>query len=54
MTDNRISIIGSGWVGAAIGMGFLELGDNVIFYDIIKKKLPNFSKNPLHFWFFLI
>ena len=40
----RISIIGSGWVGTAIGKGLAKLGNKVIFYDIVdKKELPNFS-----------
>ncbi len=41
---SRISIIGSGWVGTAIGKGLAKLGNRVIFYDIVDKKgLPNFS-----------
>jgi UDPglucose 6-dehydrogenase len=38
-----ISIIGSGWVGTAIGKGLIELGNEVIFYDIADKNLPNFT-----------
>jgi UDP-glucose 6-dehydrogenase len=30
----KISIIGSGFVGTAIGKGLIELGNGVIFYDI--------------------
>ena len=41
----RISIIGSGFVGQVIGKGFLKLGNRVIFYDIVDKDLPNFTKN---------
>jgi len=41
----RISIIGSGWVGMAIGKGFAELGNEIIFYDIVDKALPNFTKD---------
>jgi UDPglucose 6-dehydrogenase len=41
----KISIIGSGWVGAIIGKGFSELGYEVIFYDIENKNLPNFTKD---------
>lgn len=41
----KISILGSGWVGTAIGRGFLELGNKVIFYDVVDKDLPNFTKN---------
>ncbi|MBE0515884.1 MAG: UDP-glucose/GDP-mannose dehydrogenase family protein [Methanophagales archaeon] len=41
---SRISIIGSGWVGTAIGKGLAKLGNTVIFYDVVdKKELPNFS-----------
>jgi UDPglucose 6-dehydrogenase len=43
---SRISIIGSGWVGTAIGRGLAKLGNKVIFYDVVdKKELPNFSKD---------
>lgn len=43
---SRISIIGSGWVGTAIGMGLAKLGNNVIFYDVVDKKgLQNFSRD---------
>ena len=41
----RISIIGSGFVGQAIGKGFLRLRNRVIFYDIVDKDLPNFTKD---------
>ena len=41
----KISIIGSGWVGTAIGKGFIELGNKVIFYDVVDKDLPNFTKD---------
>jgi UDPglucose 6-dehydrogenase len=41
----KISIIGSGWVGTAIGKGFAEMGYEVIFYDVIDKDLPNFTKD---------
>jgi len=39
----KISIIGSGWVGTAIGKGLIELGNEVIFYDIVDKDLLNFT-----------
>jgi UDPglucose 6-dehydrogenase len=39
----EISIIGSGWVGTALGNGLIELGNEVIFYDIVEKNLPNFT-----------
>ena len=38
MADKRISIIGSGWVGTALGKGLAELGNEVIFYDVVDKK----------------
>ena len=41
----KISIIGSGWVGTIIGKGFSKLGYEVIFYDIVGKNLPNFTKD---------
>lgn len=41
----RISIIGNGFVGMTVGKGFIELGDKVIFYDVVDKDLPNFTKN---------
>ncbi len=41
----KISIIGSGWVGTAIGMGFTEMGYEVIFYDVVDKDLPKFTKD---------
>lgn len=41
----KISIIGSGWVGTAIGKGFTEMGYEVIFYDVVDKSLPNFTKD---------
>lgn len=34
----RISIIGSGVVGTAVGMGFKKLGNAVIFYDISESR----------------
>ena len=45
MADKRISIIGSGWVGTALGKGLAELGNEVIFYDVVDKDLPNFTKD---------
>ena len=39
----KISIIGSGFVGTALGKGLIELGNEVIFYDIAEKDLPNFT-----------
>jgi len=40
----KISIIGSGWVGMAVGGGLSELGNEVIFHDIIDKALPHFTE----------
>lgn len=41
----RISIIGSGFVGERVGRGLISLGYDVIFYDIVNKNLPNFTKD---------
>ena len=41
----KISIIGSGWVGTTIGKGFMRLGNEVTFHDILDKDLPNFTKD---------
>jgi len=41
----KISIIGSGFVGVAVGKGLIDLGNEVIFYDVINKNLPNFTKD---------
>ena len=41
----KINIIGSGWVGMSIGKGFTKFGYKVVFYDIIDKDLPNFTKD---------
>jgi len=41
----RVSIVGSGWVGTAIGKGLAKMGNYVIFHDIVDKELPNFTKN---------
>ena len=39
----KISIIGSGFVGVALGKGLIDLGNGVIFYDVVNKNLPNFT-----------
>ena len=39
----KISIIGSGFVGTALGKGLKALGNEVIFYDVVDKDLPNFT-----------
>lgn len=41
----KICIIGSGFVGEAVGKGFASLGCKVIFYDVVNKNLPNFTKD---------
>ena len=41
----KVSIVGSGWVGTAIGKGLAKMGNYVIFHDIVDKELPNFTKN---------
>ena len=41
----KITIIGSGFVGIAIGKGLIELGNGVIFYDVVNKNLPNFTED---------
>ena len=43
-----ISIIGSGFVGTAIGKGLIELGNEVIFYTVVDKNLLNFKKDINH------
>ena len=45
MIDKKISVIGSGWVGTAIGRGFAGMDYEVIFYDVVDKDLPNFTKD---------
>jgi UDPglucose 6-dehydrogenase len=43
MEEKKISIIGSGWVGTAIGRGFAGMGYEAIFHDVVDKDLPNFT-----------
>lgn len=40
----NIGIIGSGVVGSALGKGFKNIGNNVIFYDIDKSRIENLIK----------
>ena len=40
----KISIIGSGVVGTIVGRGFRKLGNDVIFYDISKKRARELRK----------
>ena len=42
---DKISIIGSGFVGEILGRGLIALEKEVIFYDIEDKNLPNFTKD---------
>ena len=44
----KISIIGSEFVGMPIGKGLIELGNGVIFYDLINKDLLNFTTDINH------
>jgi UDPglucose 6-dehydrogenase len=41
----KLSIIGSGFIGEAVGRGFMKLGHNVIFCDVCDKNLPNFTRD---------
>lgn len=41
----KVSIIGSGFIGERVGKGFISLGYDVIFYDMLDKELPNFMKD---------
>lgn len=44
----KISIIGSGYVGTNVGMGFRKLGNDVIFYDIDEKRIEEFKQKGLN------
>jgi len=46
----RVSIIGSGYVGIVTGMGFAELGNDVIFVDVDESKvnLINSAEPPIY------
>jgi len=48
--SNKISIIGSGYVGLVTGMGFVKLGNEVTFIDIDEEKIQaiNESKPPIY------
>ena len=41
----KVSIIGSGIVGEIVGRGFMKLGYEIIFHDIVDKNLPNFTND---------
>ncbi|USS41056.1 UDP-glucose/GDP-mannose dehydrogenase family protein [Thermococcus aggregans] len=46
----RISIVGSGYVGLVSGMGFVKLGNEVIFVDVDEKKIKmiNNAQPPIY------
>ncbi|NJE46082.1 UDP-glucose/GDP-mannose dehydrogenase family protein [Thermococcus sp. GR7] len=46
----RVSIIGSGYVGLVTGMGFVKLGNDVVFVDVDDKKteMINNAKPPIY------
>jgi len=46
----KISVIGSGYVGLTTGMGFIKLGNEVIFIDVDDKKIQliNQAKPPIY------
>jgi len=46
----RISVIGSGYVGLVTGMGFVKLGNEVIFVDVDEKKIKmiNNTQPPIY------
>lgn len=46
----RVSVIGSGYVGLVTGMGFVKLGNEVIFVDVDEKKIEmiNNAQPPIY------
>ena len=46
----RLSIIGSGYVGLVTGMGFVKLGDEVVFVDVDDRKIEmiNNAQPPIY------
>jgi UDPglucose 6-dehydrogenase len=44
----NISILGSGVVGSATGMGLKNIGNNVVFYDIDTNRIESLKKQELH------
>ena len=44
---SKIAIIGSGQVGTATGMGLMQMGHQVIFYDIDQKRVGELTKQGL-------
>lgn len=45
MEKIKVGIIGSGVVGAAVGMGFHTIGHDVLFFDINTRIIENLAKN---------
>ena len=45
--SHSISILGSGVVGQSLGKGLLEIGHNLIFYDVNRKKARNLRDSGL-------
>jgi UDPglucose 6-dehydrogenase len=43
----KISILGSGMVGSAVGQGFLKLGNQVIFYDVDEQRVKTLRSHDL-------
>jgi len=41
----RVAIVGSGWVGEHLGKSFRRMGHEVVFYDVVRKNLPNFTQD---------
>ena len=46
----EISIFGTGYVGLVTGACFAELGNNVVCYDIDKKKIEKLKKGKVSFF----
>lgn len=47
MKLKNISILGSGVVGMAVGLGLIKLGNSVIFYDVDPKKIQQLRESYL-------
>ncbi len=46
----RVSVIGSGYVGLVTGMGFVKIGNKVVFVDVDERKIQmiNNAKPPIY------
>lgn len=44
----RVSILGSGWVGAIIGRGLKDLGNYVVFYDVDSETIRKLKESGLN------